>query len=76
MKNFFCFWPFVNAQELLEVTTKLRIKLNDPVIDVGHNCMSQLSKVPSTDMQTFLSRIRLKAVSSSVLNMTKFGVNE
>jgi hypothetical protein len=29
------FWPFVNAQELLEVTTKLSIKLNDPVIDVG-----------------------------------------
>jgi hypothetical protein len=29
------FWPFVNAQELLEVTTKLPTKINDPVIDVG-----------------------------------------
>jgi hypothetical protein len=28
-------WPFVNAQELLEVATKLPVKLNDPVIDVG-----------------------------------------
>jgi hypothetical protein len=43
---FFCFWPFVNVQELLEVTTKLPIKLNDPVIDVGTYCMCQLSKVP------------------------------
>jgi hypothetical protein len=34
-KFFFCFWPFVNAQELLEVTTKLPVKINDPVIDVG-----------------------------------------
>jgi hypothetical protein len=35
MKNiFFCFWPFVNAQELVEITTKLPVKLNDPVIDV------------------------------------------
>jgi hypothetical protein len=32
---FVCFWPFVNAQELLEVTTKQPIKLKDPVIDVG-----------------------------------------
>jgi hypothetical protein len=31
----FCFRPFDNAQELLEVTTKLSVKLNDPVIDVG-----------------------------------------
>jgi hypothetical protein len=31
---FFCFSTCVNAQELLEVTTKLPIKLNDPVIDV------------------------------------------
>jgi hypothetical protein len=31
----FCFWPFVNAQEFLEVTTKLPVKINDPVIDVG-----------------------------------------
>jgi hypothetical protein len=30
---FFWFRPFVNAQELLEVT-KLPIKLNDPVIDL------------------------------------------
>jgi hypothetical protein len=29
------FWVFVNAQDLLEVTTKLPVKLNDPVIDVG-----------------------------------------
>jgi hypothetical protein len=62
---FFCFWHFANAQELLEVTTKPPLKLNDPVIDVGHNCMSQ-----------FLSRISLKSVSSSVLNMTKFSVGE
>jgi hypothetical protein len=37
MKIFFFafeFWPFVNAQELLEVTTKLPVKLNDFVIDV------------------------------------------
>jgi hypothetical protein len=34
-KIFFCFRSFVNAQELLEVTTKLPVKLNDPVIDVG-----------------------------------------
>jgi hypothetical protein len=34
-KFFFCFRPFVNTQELLEVTTKLSVKLNDPVIDVG-----------------------------------------
>jgi hypothetical protein len=34
-KFFFCFRPFVNAQELWEVTTKLLLKLNDPVIDVG-----------------------------------------
>jgi hypothetical protein len=33
-KFFFCFSPFVNTQELLEVTTKLPIKLNDPVINV------------------------------------------
>jgi hypothetical protein len=33
-KFFFCFRPFVTAQELLEVTTKLPVKLNDPVIDV------------------------------------------
>jgi hypothetical protein len=33
--NLFCFRPFVNGQELLEVTTKLPVKLNDPVIDVG-----------------------------------------
>jgi predicted RNase H-like HicB family nuclease len=26
---------FVNVQELLEVTTELTVKLNDPVIDVG-----------------------------------------
>jgi hypothetical protein len=32
---FFCFGPFVNAQDLLEVTTKLPVKLNDPVINVG-----------------------------------------
>jgi hypothetical protein len=32
---FFCFWRFVNEQELLEVTTKLSVKLNDPIIDVG-----------------------------------------
>jgi hypothetical protein len=32
---FFCFWHFVNAQELLEFTTKLPVKLNDPVIDAG-----------------------------------------
>jgi hypothetical protein len=32
---FFCFWTFVNAQELLEVTSKLPVKLNNPVIDVG-----------------------------------------
>jgi hypothetical protein len=31
---FFCFSPFVNEQELLEVTIKVPIKLNDPVIDV------------------------------------------
>jgi hypothetical protein len=31
----FCFWPFVNAQEFLEVTTKHPVKLNDPVIDLG-----------------------------------------
>jgi hypothetical protein len=31
---FFCFSPFVNAKELLEVTTKLPIKLNYPVINV------------------------------------------
>jgi hypothetical protein len=34
-KKFFCFWSFVNVQELLEVTTELTVKLNDPVIDVG-----------------------------------------
>jgi hypothetical protein len=34
-KFFFCFWNFVNAQELLEFTTKLPVKLNDPVIDAG-----------------------------------------
>jgi hypothetical protein len=34
-KIFFCFRPFVIAQELLEVTTKLPVKLNDPVINVG-----------------------------------------
>jgi hypothetical protein len=34
-KNFFFFWPFVNTQELLEITTKIPEKLNDPVIDVG-----------------------------------------
>jgi hypothetical protein len=71
---FFYFWLFVNAQELLEVTTKLPVKLNDPVIE--HNSMCQLSKVPSTDIQKFLSRIRLKSVSSSVLNMMTFGVGE
>jgi hypothetical protein len=38
--------------------------------------MCQLSKVPSTDVQKFLSRIRSKSVSSSVLNMMKFGVGE
>jgi hypothetical protein len=32
---FVCSWPFVNTQELLEVITKLPIKLNDSVIDVG-----------------------------------------
>jgi hypothetical protein len=32
---FFFFWPFVNTQELLEITTKIPEKLNDPVIDVG-----------------------------------------
>jgi hypothetical protein len=32
---FFWFWAFVNAQELLEVTTKLPVKLHNPVIDVG-----------------------------------------
>jgi hypothetical protein len=31
--------------------------------------MCQLSKVPSTDIQRFLTRIHLKSVSSSVLNM-------
>jgi hypothetical protein len=31
---FFWFCPFVNAQELFEVTTKLYAKLNNPVIDV------------------------------------------
>jgi hypothetical protein len=41
-----------------------------------HNCMCQLSKVPSTDIQKFLSRIRSKSVSSSVLNMMKFGAGE
>jgi hypothetical protein len=41
-----------------------------------HNCMCQLSKVPSTDIQKFLSRIRSKSVSSLVLNMMKFGVGE
>jgi hypothetical protein len=34
-EDFFCFWHFVNAQELFEVTTKLSVKLNDPVNDVG-----------------------------------------
>jgi hypothetical protein len=28
---FFCFWPFVNAEVLLEVTIKLPVKLNDAV---------------------------------------------
>jgi hypothetical protein len=32
---FVLFRAFVNAQELLEVTTELPVKLNDPVIDVG-----------------------------------------
>jgi hypothetical protein len=32
---FFYFWPFVNVQEILEVTTKVPLKLNDPVIYVG-----------------------------------------
>jgi hypothetical protein len=43
-KIFFCFWPFVNAEEVLEITTKLPVKLNDPVIDVG-TLMCQLSNV-------------------------------
>jgi hypothetical protein len=73
---FVFFWPFINAQELLEVTTKLSVKLNDPVIDVGHNSTSQLSKVLSTHIQTFLSRIRLNSVSSSVLNMMKFSLGD
>jgi hypothetical protein len=30
-----CFWPFANGQKLLEVTTKLPVKLYDSVIDVG-----------------------------------------
>jgi hypothetical protein len=34
-KFFVLFRAFVNAQELLEVTTELPVKLNDPVIDVG-----------------------------------------
>jgi hypothetical protein len=35
-EEFFFICPFVNTQELLEVTTKLPMKLNDPVIiDVG-----------------------------------------
>jgi hypothetical protein len=72
----FFFWPFINAQELLEVTTELSVKLNDSVIDVGHNSMSQLSKVVSTHIQTFLSRIRLNSVSSSVLNMMKFSLGD
>jgi hypothetical protein len=38
--------------------------------------MCQLSKMPSTDIQKFLSRIRSKSVSSSVLNMIKFGMGE
>jgi hypothetical protein len=38
--------------------------------------MCQLSKVPYTDIQKFPSRIRSKSVSSSVLNMMKFGVGE
>jgi hypothetical protein len=38
--------------------------------------MCQLSKVPSTDIQKFLSRIRSKSVSSSVLKMMIFGVRE
>jgi hypothetical protein len=33
-KFYFCFRPFVNAEELLKVTTKLPVKCNDPVIDV------------------------------------------
>jgi hypothetical protein len=32
-KHFFCFGPYVNAQELLGVTTKPPVKLNDPVIN-------------------------------------------
>jgi hypothetical protein len=35
LRFFFWFWASVNAQELLEVTTKLPAKLNNPVIDVG-----------------------------------------
>jgi hypothetical protein len=66
----------VNAQELLEVTTKLCVKLNNPVIEVEQNCMCQLSKVPLTDSQKFLSRMHLKSVSSSVLNMMNFDVGE
>jgi hypothetical protein len=38
--------------------------------------MCQLSKMPSTDIQKFLSRIRSKSVASSLLNMMKFGVGE
>jgi hypothetical protein len=41
-----------------------------------HNSMCQLSKVPSIDIQKFLSRMRSKSVSSLVLNMMKFGVVE
>jgi hypothetical protein len=67
MKNrfFFCFWPFVNAQELLEVTIKLPVKL---MILLLMYQLYQLSKVPSIDIQKFLSRIRLKSVSLSMLN--------
>jgi hypothetical protein len=45
------------------------VKLNDPIILLmwEHNCMCQLLKMLSTDIQKFISRICY--VSSSVLNM-------
>jgi hypothetical protein len=45
-KFFFCFWPFVNAQVLLEVITKLPTKQKILLLMWEHICMCQLSKVP------------------------------
>jgi hypothetical protein len=55
------FWKFIT----ITITIKLPVKL---MILLLMYQLYQLSKVPSIDIQKFLSRIRLKSVSLSMLN--------